>query len=162
MKHIVKKMETLNALQQLIKEKEASQKRRSFSKTDKEDSIMMDWTLTQLHIVSAIKAQGSANNTSLSKMLNVSKPAITKAIRKMLEKNVVVETRQEENQKEVYYLLTDYGEQLAKIHERLHEKARNRYLSLLDNFNEEELETIITFLKLVTDNLKQDDLTLGE
>lgn len=155
-------METLNALQQLIKEKEASQKRRSFSKTDKEDSIMMDWTLTQLHIVSAIKAQGSANNTSLSKMLNVSKPAITKAIRKMLEKNVVVETRQEENQKEVYYLLTDYGEQLAKIHERLHEKARNRYLSLLDNFNEEELETIITFLKLVTDNLKQDDLTLGE
>ncbi|MBC5636368.1 MarR family transcriptional regulator [Ornithinibacillus sp. BX22] len=162
MNHFDKKMETLNALQQLIKEREASQKRRSFSRTDNEDSIIQDWTLTQLHIASAIKAQGSANNTSLSKMLNVSKPAITKAIRKMLEKNVVVESRQEENQKEVYYLLTDYGEQLAKIHERLHEQARNRYLSLLDNFDEEELETIITFLKLVTDNLKQDDLTLGE
>lgn len=162
MNHFDKKMETLNALQQLIKEREASQKRKSFSRTDNEDSIIQDWTLTQLHIASAIKAQGSANNTSLSKMLNVSKPAITKAIRKMLEKNVVVESRQKENQKEVYYLLTDYGEQLANIHERLHEQARNRYLSLLDNFNEEELETIITFLKLVTDNLKQDDLTLGE
>ncbi|MBS3681239.1 MarR family transcriptional regulator [Ornithinibacillus massiliensis] len=162
MNHFDKKMETLSALQQLIKEREASQKRRSFSRTDKEDSIIQDWTLTQLHIVSAIKAQGSANNTSLSKTLNVSKPAITKAIRKMLENNVVVESRQEENQKEVYYLLTDYGEQLARIHERLHEQARNRYLSLLDNFDEEELETIITFLKLVTDNLKQDDLTLGE
>ena len=162
MNHIDKKMKALNALQQLIKEREAVQKRKSFSRKNEENSIVMDWTLTQLHIVSAIKAQGSANNTSLSETLNVSKPAITKAIKKMLEKNVIVETRQEANQKEVHYLLTDFGKRLASIHEQLHEKARNRYLRLLDSFNSDELETIITFLVMITDKLKDDDVPFGE
>ncbi|TQR35853.1 MarR family transcriptional regulator [Lysinibacillus sphaericus] len=161
MNHIDKKTEALNALQQFIKEREAVQKRKSFSKKNEENSIVMDWTLTQLHIVSAIKAQGSANNTSLSETLNVSKPAITKAIKKMLEKNVIVETRQETNQKEVHYLLTDLGKQLASIHDQLHEKARNRYLRLLDSFNTDELETIITFLEMITDKLKGDDVPFG-
>ena len=74
-------MEALNALQQFIKEEKPS-KRGKASVKNEENSIVMDWTLTQLHIVSAIKAQGSANNTSLSETLNVSKPAITKAIKK--------------------------------------------------------------------------------
>lgn len=162
MNHINKKMEALNALQRLIQEREAVQKRKSFSKKNEENSIMMDWTLTQLHIVSAIKAQGSANNTFLSETLNVSKPAITKAIKKMLDKNVIVETRQEANQKEIHYLLTAFGEQLSSIHEQLHEKARNRYLRLLDSFNTDELETIITFLEMITDKLKDDDVPVGE
>ncbi len=162
MNNMNKKLETLNALEQLIKERDATQKRRYFNKNDKDTSIIMDWTLTQLHIVSAIKKKGSGNNTSLSETLNVSKPAITKAIKKMLEKNVIVETRQKGNQKEVHYLLTDFGEQLAYIHERLHKQAKNRYLHILDNFNSNELDTITTFLKTITDNLKHDDLTLGE
>ncbi len=162
MSNMVKKLETLNALQQLITEREATQKRRSFSKGDKDSSLVMDWTLTQLHIVSAIKQNGAGNNKSLAEALNVSKPAITKAIKKMLEKNVIIETRQEDNQKEVHYLLTDFGEQLAYIHERLHEQAQKRYLRLLDNFNSNELDTIITFLKMLTENLKHDDVTIGE
>ncbi|MFC0413970.1 MarR family transcriptional regulator [Cytobacillus solani] len=162
MNHMDKKKEALNALQQLIKEREAAQKRRSFNIKETEDSMVMDWTLTQLHIVSAIKEQGSANNTSLAETLHVSKPAITKAIRKMLEKHIIVKTRQEDNQKEVHYLLTEFGEQLASIHARLHEQVRNRYLSLLDGFNTDELDTIISFLKTITDNLKHNDMSFGE
>lgn len=162
MSHMDKKTEALNALQQLIKEREAAQKRRSFNKKVTEDSIVKDWTLTQLHIVSAIKEQGSANNSSLAETLHLSKPAITKAIRRMLEKHVIVKTRQEDNQKEVHYLLTEFGEQLASIHARLHEQAKSRYLSLLDGFNTDELDTIIAFLKTITDNLKHNDMSFEE
>ncbi|WP_313798906.1 MarR family transcriptional regulator [Cytobacillus sp.] len=162
MNHMDKKTEALNALQQLIKVREAAQKRRSFNKKETEESVVMDWTLTQLHIVSVIKEKGSANNTSLAETLQVSKPAITKAIRKMLEKHVIVKTRQEDNQKEVHYLLTEYGEQLASIHARLHEQVKNQYLRLLDGFTTNELDTIIAFLKAITDNLKHTDMSFEE
>lgn len=54
-----------------------------------EEAIVSDWTLTQLHIVAVIKEKGKANNIMLSEILNVSKPAITKAVKKLLEHNIL-------------------------------------------------------------------------
>lgn len=154
MDKINKKEEALEALQNLITEREAAQKRRRVNKSEQEDALVLGWTLTQLHIVAIIKEKGMANNTSLSESLRLSKPAITKAVRKLLQHNILVKTQQEDNKKEVYYLLTESGEELALIHDRLHEQARNRYLRILDNFNTVELETIIKFLKAITENMK--------
>ncbi|GIN98088.1 hypothetical protein J6TS1_39580 [Siminovitchia terrae] len=154
MDKINKKEEALEALQNLITEREAAQKRRRVNKSGQEEALVLGWTLTQLHIVAIIKEKGMANNTSLSESLRLSKPAITKAVRKLLQHNILVKTQQEDNKKEVYYLLTESGEELALIHDRLHEQARNRYLRILDNFNTVELETIIKFLKAITENMK--------
>lgn len=149
-----KKVEAIEALQQLIKEREAAERRRKGMKVSREEAIISDWTLTQLHIVATIKEKGKANNTMLSESINVSKPAITKAVRKLLEHNVLVKTQQEDNKKEVFYLLTKSGEMLALIHDQLDEQAKKRYLRIFDEFNTTELETIIRFLNAVTENIK--------
>ncbi|HBZ10776.1 MAG TPA: MarR family transcriptional regulator [Bacillus bacterium] len=154
MDHMNKKEDALKALQHFITEREASQKKGRVNKVGQEEALALDWTLTQLHIVATIKEKGMANNTSLSECLKLSKPAITKAVRKLLHHNILVKTKQEDNKKEVYYLLTESGEELALIHDRLHEQARNSYLRILDNFNTVELETIIRFLNALTENLK--------
>lgn len=78
-------------------------------KVSQEEAIVSDWTLTQLHIVAAIKEKGKANNITLSETLNVSKPAITKAVKKLLEHNILEKMQQEDNKKEVYYMLTKSG-----------------------------------------------------
>jgi len=155
MDKINKKEEALESLQHLITEREAAQKRRKVDKAGQEEVLVLDWTLTQLHIVATIKEKGRANNTFLSESLKLSKPAITKAVKKLLQHNILAKMHQEENKKEVYYLLTESGEKLALIHNQLHEQARNSYLSILDNFNIAELETIIKFLNAVTENIKQ-------
>ena len=155
MDKISKKEEALESLQHLITEREAAQKRRRVDKSGKEEAFVLDWTLTQLHIVATIKEKGKANNTSLSENLKLSKPAITKAVKKLLQQNILMKIQQEDNKKEVYYLLTESGEKLALVHNQLHEQARIRYLSILDNFNIVELETIIKFLNAVTKNIKQ-------
>ncbi len=49
------------------------------------------------------------NNKFLSEMLNVSKPAITKSIKKLLAKGLVVESHNEFNKREVNYSLTQEG-----------------------------------------------------
>lgn len=149
-----KSIEALDALEQFIKEREAADKIRKQINMGQEESIISDWTLTQLHIVAFIKEKGRANNTILSKSLNVSKPAITKAVRKLLEHHILEKIQEKDNKKEVYYLLTKSGEMLALIHAQLHEQARERYLRIFDEFNTAELETIIRFLKTVTENIK--------
>jgi len=149
-----KKIDALEALQRLITERESADRRRKRMNVSQEEAIVFDWTLTQLHIVAVIKEKGKANNIMLSEILNVSKPAITKAVKKLLEHNILEKIQQEDNKKEVYYLLTKSGEMLALIHNRLHEQAKNRYLSIFNNFNTTELETIIRFLNAITENIK--------
>lgn len=149
-----KNTEALEALEQFIKEREAADKIRKQVKTSQEKLIASDWTLTQLHIVATIKENGRANNTTLSESLNVSKPAITKAIRKLLDHHILEKIQEEDNKKEVYYLLTKSGEMLALIHAQLHEQARERYLRIFDEFNTAELEIIIRFLHAITESIK--------
>lgn len=149
-----KNTEALKALEQFIKEREAADKIRKQVKTSQEELITSDWTLTQLHIVATIKENGRANNTTLSESLNVSKPAITKAIRKLLDHHILEKIQEEDNKKEVYYLLTKSGEMLALIHAQLHEQARERYLRIFDEFNTVELEIIIRFLHAITESIK--------
>lgn len=141
-------------MQRLIIERESAERRRKGRKVSQEEVIVSDWTLTQLHIIAVIKEKGKANNLMLADMLHVSKPAITKAVKKLLEHNLLEKTQQGDNKKEIYYILTKSGEMLAFIHNQLHEQAKNRYLRILNDFNTTELETIIRFLNAITENIK--------
>ncbi|MFD1413631.1 MarR family transcriptional regulator [Oceanobacillus jeddahense] len=149
-----KQQEAIEALQQLIKDREAADRNRKAIKLNEEEASVSDWTLTQLRIVAVIKEKGQANNTTLAEHLNISKPAVTKAIKKLLENQMVEKIQQVGNKKEVYYILTDFGNLLAAIHEELHERAEARYLDIFNHFDDHELETLITFFKLMTENIK--------
>lgn len=149
-----KKEEAMKALEQLIQEREAADRNRKAIKVGDKEAAVSEWTLTQLHIVAVIKEKGKANNTTLAESLNISKPAITKAIKKLLEHHMIEKTQQKGNKKEVYYLLTQPGKLLAALHEQLHERAEMSYLRIFEKFNTDELETIIKFLNVMTENIK--------
>ncbi|WP_082808437.1 MarR family transcriptional regulator [Shouchella tritolerans] len=149
-----KREQALEALEQVIKEREAADRRRKAMKGSQEEAIVSDWTLTQLHIVAIVKEKERANNTMLAEHLNVSKPAVTKAVKKLLDQQILEKIQQADNKKEVFYRLTKSGEMLAFIHDQLHEQARNRYMRIFAEFNSTELETIIRFLHALTENIK--------
>lgn len=146
--------QALEALEQMIKEREAADKNRKHVKRGQDAEIISDWTLTQLHIVAIIKDNEGANNTTLSETLNISKPAVTKAVKKLLDQQMIEKVQKPENKKEVYYQLTHSGEMLAYIHGELHEQARSRYIEMFEKFNSNELDTIIRFLKTLTESIK--------
>ncbi|WP_077300979.1 MarR family transcriptional regulator [Virgibacillus pantothenticus] len=149
------KKKVLIALQDLITTRESIRKAASSNK----NNVMfgVSWTLTQFHIVTLLKEHELMNNTNLAKELNVSKPAVTKAIKKLLEHCIIVEKQNEGNKKETFYVLTEKGEQMASIHEKLHKNAEDQYLSLFDAFNKEQLETIIIFLNTLISHLKNEN-----
>jgi len=112
------------------------------------------WTITQLHIASLIKEKPSqSNNTFLAQQLKLSKPAVTKAINTLIEKDMVIAQKKKDNQKSIFYTLTDTGQQLAELHDRMHEIAIERYNQLLDSFSEDDLEVIAKFLNTWSNQL---------
>lgn len=104
------------------------------------------WTITQLHLLSILQTQGEVNNMYLAEQLRISRPAVTKATAILLKHELIREVRRPQNLKEVYYTLTPAGEQLATIHERLHNRLLEQYEQLFSQFDESELTTIIRFL----------------
>ncbi|HAR5067639.1 TPA: winged helix DNA-binding protein [Staphylococcus aureus] len=102
------------------------------------------------------------NNKFLSEMLNVSKPAITKSIKKLLAKGLVVESHNEFNKREVNYSLTQEGKKLPYIHDELHEKAVKKYEEVLKVFDNDEMAVIVEFLNRSIEELKKEEDGLND
>lgn len=149
------KVKVLKALEELITTRESIKRTESSNKKNRLFGV--SWTLTQFHIVALLEENELVNNTLLAKELNISKPAVTKATKKLLEHEIIKEQQNEGNKKEIFYILTEKGKRMAAIHEELHRNAEEQYLSLLDSFNKEQLETIILFLKTLTSHLKMEE-----
>lgn len=140
-------------LQQFIIERENANKRRLNIKGNEG----LNLSLTQFHLIELIANNDKVNNKFLADKLNVSNPAITKSMKKLLSKNLVVEQTNNENKREIHYKLTKKGEQLSYIHDTLHKQAVKRYEEVLKVFDEDELEVIIKFLNRSIHALKKGD-----
>ena len=141
-------------LQKFIIERENADKRRKYRRENEN----LDLSLTQFHIIELIDKNDKINNKFLAKELNLSKPAVTKSIKKLLSKNLVVELNNEENKREIYYKLTKEGEKLSFIHDELHKQAVKKYEEVLKVFDDKEMETIIEFLQRSVDELKKEEV----
>jgi len=144
------KENTMRAIENFILQREKTTKQQN----DIAESLLTrqgfsedKWSLTQLHIVALIKENPSeSNNTFLADQLGISKPAVTKAINALTEKNMITAQKFKSNQKSIFYSLTNSGEKLALIHEQMHQKAKDRYDQMLNQFSDEELQIIAKFL----------------
>lgn len=136
------KNQVLDAIIQLLMEKEHG-RNTPYMGTD----MKTDYTLTQLHIVSLIHQNPmGCNNTYLAEHLKISKPAVTKAVKKLIENNAIDGCHKEGDRKSIYYSLTSSGRELAERHDAYHDQVMERYHELLDLFNTTEMEVITRFL----------------
>lgn len=150
----------LKAIENFITQREAESKKENLNyklyKSENKNTITNQWTLTQLHTVAIIKENRTANNNFLSQELNISKPAVTKAVKKLLDYNIIIEIELENNRKETYYTLTDQGESLAFLHDKLHEEVKQKYIKIFEEFPDSDLEVVRNFLENVTRRLQEE------
>lgn len=156
MNHLSKE-EVLKAIERFILHREKKMQKRN----DIADKLLIEqgftenkWSLTQLHMIALINENPTeANNTFLAEHLGISKPAITKAVSSLIKDEVVMPKQKENNQKSVYYTLTNSGKQLSILHNQVHQVAKNRYNQLLDQFTDDESKIIVTFLNAWSEQL---------
>ncbi|WP_334075888.1 MULTISPECIES: MarR family transcriptional regulator [Paenibacillus] len=146
-----KQNQALEAVQQFIMRREKRVQTRSTAAemlaSELTPAAESKWTLTQLHILSLVKKQpGALNNTLLAERLHLSKPAVTKAVRPLVERQLLLPSHNVANQKEIYYRLSEQGGASAEAHDRIHERLKDEYIRLFGAFSDEELDVIIRFL----------------
>ena len=97
-----------------------------------------------LHQLSA-KSE-DANVTKISKELVMTTGAITKMCKKLFNQGFVERYQNAENNKEVYYRLTEKGQYVYKIHKKIHDKTNADKESIITQYNDDEKSIILKFL----------------
>lgn len=102
-------------------------------------------TNTQEHILMLIE-DSSFTNSEMAKLLNVSQPAITKAIKSLIAQGMLLAVRDEKDGRVIHYQLTEVAKPIAQEHRRHHRHTIASYDQLLASYSTDEQEIISRFL----------------
>jgi len=112
-------------------------------------------SLSELHVIQCIGKKGLMNVTAITEEMGMTKGAISKICTKLFNKQFVEKMRMLDNQKEIFFRLTDNGNEIYMAHEKLHQQAEEKWLLLLNQYTEEELSLIQRFVKDVGSHLEK-------
>ena len=115
----------------------------------KEKFDLTGLTLTQLHYLETINLLRNPNLTELAANLKLTKPTVTVAIEKLIEKNYVSKVQSDEDRRSAHLHLTEKGKQINQIHELAHKTISD---TICLKLNSDEQQLLIEILnKILTE-----------
>ena len=110
-------------------------------------------TSTQEHILMLLAEQISTN-AKIAEKLKISPAAVTKALKKLQEQELIKSSRATNDERVVLWSLTEKAVPVAKEHTTHHEKTLSTYQELGNKFTDEEQEVISKFLSALTEEFQ--------
>lgn len=104
-----------------------------------------DITNTQEHILMLLLAD-KLTNAKMAEMLNISPAAVTKALKKLRQLNLIVSEKSASDERVVLWGLSEEGRPIAKEHRHHHTATLAAYSEVISEFTAQEQLTIMTFL----------------
>ncbi|SCN31449.1 Transcriptional regulator, MarR family [Bacillus cytotoxicus] len=111
-------------------------------------------SLSELHVIECIGNKGLINVTAITEEMGMTKGAISKICTKLFNKKYVEKMKMLDNQKEIFFCLTESGNEIYRAHEKLHQQVEEKWLFLLNQYTEEELLFIQRFVRDVGAHLE--------
>ncbi|GAA0086498.1 MarR family transcriptional regulator [Clostridium sp. CTA-7] len=105
-----------------------------------------DYGISEIHCLDFIGKIKEPNVTKISQSMNMTRGAISKLCKKLLSNNLIVKYKKPENDKEIYFKLTESGEELYKYHEIKHKQWEERNNNFFKDITEEDQEIVARFL----------------
>lgn len=149
----LRQIEILSDIRTLIHKKEEHMKEKN--ERFLRDTSVSGMSLSELHVIECIGAKGLMNVTAITEEMGMTKGAISKICTKLFHKQFVEKMKMLDNQKEIFFRLTDKGNEIYIAHETLHQQAEEKWLVLLNQYTEEELSLIQRFIKDVGAHLEK-------
>ncbi|KEI91361.1 MarR family transcriptional regulator [Clostridium botulinum] len=103
--------------------------------------------VSEIHCIDFIGKIENPNVTKISENMNMTRGAISKICKKLLNNKLIDKYKKPKNDKEIYFKLTKSGEELYKCHEIKHKKWEERNNNFFKNVDREEQEIVASFLK---------------
>ena len=110
------------------------------------ESALKGYTLNEIEVIEHIALIPQANVTKLAAASFMTRGAISKLTKKLLEKSIIERYQTPKNKKEIYFRLTKEGEKIRKIHTDLHQRFLERDQEVFTPMTEEEYDTIFRFI----------------
>ncbi|WP_283583269.1 MarR family winged helix-turn-helix transcriptional regulator [Limosilactobacillus difficilis] len=103
-------------------------------------------SVVAFHILSALEKQ-EQTGIELAEQLDVTRGGISRAAKKLTTAGLVQTEKHPDNQKEIYYVLTAKGRELAAIHDQMHQAIKCEIVDRLTaKYSPAELKLVNQFL----------------
>ena len=126
------------------------------------EAIFDSINLTEVHCIDWIGTIAHANVTKIANEMGMTRGAISKISKKLLNKDFIESYQRQDNNKEIYYRLTESGQRVYDEHKKRHNQAKQEKLSLLEIYSEYEQSIILRFLNDINhlhDNIMADEIS---
>jgi DNA-binding MarR family transcriptional regulator len=111
-----------------------------------EDSLK-GYKSSEVHYIECIGRNVDSNVTKLAESLYMTRGAISKMTKKLIEKGIIESYQKPDNKKEIYFRLTEQGQKINKIHEELHKEFQERDKVVFEQVTEEQFDSVLSFME---------------
>lgn len=116
---------------------------------------------SEVHCIEYIGRNVDSNVTILAESFYMTRSAISKMTKKLIEKGLIESYQKADNKKEIYFRLTEQGKVIEKVHEELHKEFQERDKAVFEKVTELQYDRIINFIKKYNRHLDAEIMKLG-
>jgi DNA-binding MarR family transcriptional regulator len=111
-----------------------------------EDSLK-GYKSSEVHCIEYIGRNVDSNVTKLAESFYMTRGAMSKITKKLIEKDIIESYQKIDNKKEIYFRLTSQGKVIYKIHEELHKEFQERDKVIFEQVTEEQFDIMLSFVE---------------
>ncbi|SHK73917.1 MarR family transcriptional regulator [Desulforamulus aeronauticus] len=127
----------------------------------KMEDRLKDYKPSEVHCIEYIGRNVDSNVTKLAESFYMTRSAISKITKKLIEKGFIESYQKSDNKKEIYFRLTPQGKVINKVHEELHKEFRERDKAVFEQVTEEQFDSMLSFMERYSRHLDAEIKKLG-
>lgn len=127
----------------------------------KMEESLKEYKPSEVHCIEFIEKIEDPNVTKLAESLYMTRGAISKLTKKLINKGLIESYQKPVNKKEIYFRLTEQGKVIYKIHEELHTEFRERDKIVFEQVTDEQFDTMLSFVETYSRHLDSEIKKLG-
>lgn len=113
----------------------------------KMEDCLKGYKPSEVHCIEYIGRNADSNVTKLAESFYMTRSAISKITKKLIEKGLIESYQKPDNKKEIYFRLTEQGKIIDKIHEELHNEFQERDKAVFDQVTGEQYDSMLSFIE---------------
>ncbi|MGF7049666.1 DNA-binding MarR family transcriptional regulator [Paenibacillus sp. DS2015] len=98
-------------------------------------------------MLDVINRHEGIKGVDIARDMEITKGAVSKITRKLLDQGLIRKTQLPDNLKEIYFSVTPLGAELAELHQVFHQEKDQKSMKLLTSFDAASLEIVADFLE---------------
>lgn len=114
---------------------------------DRLKKLLPRLSVSSLHVLDAIRAHEGIKGIDIAREMGITKGAVSKITRKLLDQDLIRKTQLPDNLKEIYFSVTPLGAELAELHRLFHQEKDQKVMALLTSYDAASLEIVADFLE---------------